>query len=155
MKTVEELKQMKYDMTRKMGDYLEGLTEWITYIEEHEREDSELYQKGLNDAWEMARKIVVSPSEGDGMNIDDLVQCFGEFSYSKLLRLPVSEVKEKYDAWKAKKEQDAEVVRHDRWIRDEFGVRCGACGLYAYRDKFDQPWKSPYCPHCGAKMDIE
>jgi hypothetical protein len=46
-------------------------------------------------------------------------------------------------------------VRHGRWIRDEFGTRCGACGLYAYRDKFDQPWESPYCPNCGAKMDGE
>ena len=44
-------------------------------------------------------------------------------------------------------------VRHGKWIRDEFGARCGACGLYAYRDKFDQPWESPYCPICGAKMD--
>lgn len=43
-------------------------------------------------------------------------------------------------------------VRHGKWIRDEFGARCGACGLYAYRDKFGQPWESPYCPICGAKM---
>ena len=62
------------------------------------------YQKGLDDAWEMARKIVISPSEG-GMNIDDIVQCFGELSYAKLFRSPASEVKEKYDAWKATKEQ--------------------------------------------------
>ncbi len=48
---------------------------------------------------------------------------------------------------------DAEPVRHGKWIRDEFGARCGACGLYAYRDKFGQPWESPYCPICGARMD--
>lgn len=50
---------------------------------------------------------------------------------------------------------DAEPVRHGKWIRDEFGVKCGACGLYAYRDKFDQPWESPYCPNCGTKMEAE
>lgn len=50
---------------------------------------------------------------------------------------------------------DAEPVRHGRWIRDDFGAKCDACGLYAYRDKFDQPWESPYCPNCGAKMDGE
>ena len=50
---------------------------------------------------------------------------------------------------------DAEPVRHGRWIGDEFGSRCGVCGLYAYRDKFDKPWESPYCPNCGAKMDGE
>lgn len=41
-----------------------------------------------------------------------------------------------------------------RWIRDEFGSRCGACGLYAYRDKFDRPWESPYCPNCGCTMEV-
>ena len=47
---------------------------------------------------------------------------------------------------------DAEPVRYGRWVRDEFGAKCCACGLYAYRDKFDQPWESPYCPNCGADM---
>ena len=50
---------------------------------------------------------------------------------------------------------DAKPVRHGRWIRDEFGTWCSVCGLYAYRDKFDQPWESPYCPNCGAKMNGE
>lgn len=36
------------------------------------------------------------------------------------------------------------------WIKDEFGSRCERCGLYAYRDKFDKPWESPYCPNCGS-----
>lgn len=50
---------------------------------------------------------------------------------------------------------DAVPVRHGKWIRDEFGARCSGCGLYAYRDKFDKPWESPYCPICGARMDEE
>ena len=40
----------------------------------------------------------------------------------------------------------------EQWIKDEFGSRCGACGLYAYRDKFGKPWESDYCPNCGARM---
>ena len=39
-----------------------------------------------------------------------------------------------------------------KWIKDEFGSRCEKCGLYAYRDKFDRPWESDYCPNCGADM---
>ena len=39
-----------------------------------------------------------------------------------------------------------------KWLKDEFGSRCGACGLYAYRDKFGKPWESDYCPCCGARM---
>lgn len=50
---------------------------------------------------------------------------------------------------------EAQPFRHGKWIRDEFGTRCGVCGLYAYLDKFDQPWESPYCPNCGAKMDAK
>lgn len=50
---------------------------------------------------------------------------------------------------------EAVPVVHGRWIRDEFGTKCGACGLYAYRDKFDQPWESPYCPNCGSRNRSE
>jgi hypothetical protein len=42
-----------------------------------------------------------------------------------------------------------------KWLRDEFGSRCGACGRYAYRDKFGKPWESDFCPNCGAKMEVE
>ena len=42
-----------------------------------------------------------------------------------------------------------------KWLKDEFGSRCGACGSYAYRDKFGRPWESDYCPCCGARMDGE
>lgn len=50
---------------------------------------------------------------------------------------------------------DAVPVVHGRWIRDEFGTKCGVCGLYAYRDKFGQPWESPYCPNCGSRNRSE
>ena len=43
--------------------------------------------------------------------------------------------------------------RKGHWIKDEFGTRCDCCGKYAYRDKFDRPWESPFCPICGAKME--
>jgi len=104
MKTVEELKQMKYDITRKMGDYLEGLTEWTTYIEEHEREEGDLYQKGLDDAWELAGKVILLPSE-EGMTAEEILECFNVVNELCVLRSPVSVAKEKYDAWKENKEQ--------------------------------------------------
>lgn len=105
MKTVEELKQMKYDITRKMGDYLEELTEWTSHIEEREREDGDLYQKGLSDAWEMMKGVCLSPYEG-GMEIDEVIECFGKVLLKDILRNnSASEAKEKYDAWKEKKEQ--------------------------------------------------
>ena len=109
MKTVEELKQMKYDITREMGDYLECLTEWTSHIEEREREDGDLYQKGLEDAWEMMRGICLPPYEG-GMEIDDIIECFGKLLLKDILRRnSVSEAKAKFDAWKAKKEHEEQI----------------------------------------------
>lgn len=109
MKTVEELKQMKYDITRKMGDYLECLTEWTSHIEEREREDGDLYQKGLEDVWEMMRGICLPPYEG-GMEIDDIIECFGKLLLKDILRRnSVSEAKAKFDAWKAKKEHEEQI----------------------------------------------
>lgn len=42
-----------------------------------------------------------------------------------------------------------------QWERDEFGIYCSCCGFYAYRDQFGQPWKSNFCPNCGANLREE
>lgn len=42
-----------------------------------------------------------------------------------------------------------------RWVYDGCGTKCSACGMYAYKYTFDRPWKSPFCPICGAKMEEE
>ena len=50
---------------------------------------------------------------------------------------------------------DVAPVRHGRW---ECGKPCPVCG----RDRFEgldadiwADWEPPYCPNCGAKMDLE
>lgn len=45
--------------------------------------------------------------------------------------------------------------KRGEWIDDEFGAKCSYCGKYAYWSKFEIPWKSPYCPLCGAKMEVQ
>lgn len=50
-------------------------------------------------------------------------------------------------AVKALKESEK---KRGKWVRDEFGSKCGICNLYAYN--FDKSWESPYCPNCGAYM---
>ena len=42
--------------------------------------------------------------------------------------------------------------RRGRWIENEFGAYCSECGLYAYRSN-GIPWKSNYCPMCGARLE--
>lgn len=45
---------------------------------------------------------------------------------------------------------DVQEVRHGRWIIDEWDTpNCSVCGSSG----IDDYYATPYCPHCGAKMD--
>ena len=45
---------------------------------------------------------------------------------------------------------DVVEVRHGRWIIDEWNTpNCSVCGCSG----IDDYYATPYCPHCGAKMD--
>lgn len=50
-------------------------------------------------------------------------------------------------------------VRHGRWEIDEFGHFCTVCQEYAEEVENGEgqlkPLTTPYCPNCGAKMDLE
>jgi hypothetical protein len=39
-----------------------------------------------------------------------------------------------------------------RWVMG-FSVHCSVCNGYALTDEDHDPWLTPYCPNCGAKMD--
>lgn len=47
---------------------------------------------------------------------------------------------------------DVKPVRHRRWT--DSGV-CSLCGAPCLRNEIGEAALSPYCPHCGAKMDRE
>lgn len=66
--------------------------------------------------------------------------------------LAIEDVKEVTDKVVKELKKLPSTERRGRWIRDEFGSKCSSCGMYAYRDKYDEPWESPYCPICGANM---
>lgn len=42
---------------------------------------------------------------------------------------------------------DVEPVRHGRWVWTDDGNRCNRCL------KLGDPIPTPYCPHCGARME--
>jgi len=48
-------------------------------------------------------------------------------------------------------EEDVSSVVHGRWIYDADAEKtyCSECSAY------NKQYKPPYCPHCGAKMDLE
>ena len=43
---------------------------------------------------------------------------------------------------------EAEPIRHGRWIDCSNGWMCSVCGQ-------DNTYDKPYCPNCGAKMDLK
>lgn len=102
MKSITELRQQREELQKAIGAYMHELSNWDAHIEKIRREG---YQKGLEDAWELARRIKAHPEQG-GMSLDELIECFGNVAEISVLKVPVSEAKAKYDAWKAKKEQD-------------------------------------------------
>lgn len=44
---------------------------------------------------------------------------------------------------------EAEPVRHGKWNLHDGKTWCSVCG------KSNKAYNPPYCPHCGAKMDLE
>ena len=52
---------------------------------------------------------------------------------------------------------DVAQVRHGRWVwhSEERGYLCSECGSGCLLN-YESDWhKSDWCPHCGAKMDLE
>lgn len=50
--------------------------------------------------------------------------------------------------------EDVAPVRHGRWAYVDVDIVCSVCGADGMLP-WDKPFqeKTPYCPHCGAKMD--
>ena len=55
--------------------------------------------------------------------------------------------------------EDVATVRHGRWVLDEkrYVVYCSECSepVSYYPNIKDVRDENHYCPHCGAKMDLE
>ena len=57
----------------------------------------------------------------------------------------------------SEKAADVAQVRHGRWVwhSEERGYLCSECGSGCLLN-YESDWhKSDWCPHCGAKMDLE
>ena len=75
-----------------------------------------------------------------------LNDCLGQVSYSR---------EDAADCIRYMDAADVAPVRHGKW---KCNKPCPVCG----RDRFDgldadiwADWEPPYCPNCGAKMDLE
>ena len=161
MKSITELRQQREELQKAMGAYMHELSNWGDHIEKIRQEG---YQKGLEDAWELAGKVILLPSE-EGMTAEEILECFNVVNELCVLRSPVSVAKEMYDTWKAKKEQqkDDEIHGGDevRWnhmyelmvvvkkVNDHYGLihlsdgsydNSDGCHLVKTGKHYDLPW---------------
>lgn len=47
---------------------------------------------------------------------------------------------------------EAETVKHSKWIKFPGVIECSICGGWIGKE---HTFGYKYCPHCGAKMDLE
>lgn len=66
--------------------------------------DTYSYNKGAEDAWELAGLIGKLESDG-GLDIDILNEIFGGGLMTKIFKMPYKEVKDKIESWKKAKEE--------------------------------------------------
>ena len=49
---------------------------------------------------------------------------------------------------------DVREVKKGRWVEDRaLGPICSVCGETAAAGYDEEPWPTPYCPFCGARME--
>ncbi len=117
MKSITELRQQREELQKAMGAYMHELSNWDDHIEKIRQEG---YQKGLEDAWELAGKVTLPPSQ-EGMTAEEILECFDVANEWYVLRSPVSVAKEMYDTWKGKKEQQkADEIRVGDVVKDDY-----------------------------------
>ena len=107
-------------MMETMGKPDKDLNEVMKHICDVMRKRiDEAYQRGLDDAWEAARKIVLSVDDG-GLSVYDVSKVFGgESSCYVFKKHSASEAIEKLKTFEEKQKADDEIkvgdeIRHDR-----------------------------------------
>lgn len=109
----EEFKLTRQRLQKENGEFFNKIYNLIQHAEAVDRKAQERYdegyQKGLDDAWELARKLLFTEANG-GMSLDEITECFGsEYDIARSLKMDVADAKAKYDAWKEKKEQEEQI----------------------------------------------
>ena len=102
------------------------------------------------------------------INADDLIKAFealalmsGEYqeSFTNVDGNRSMEIKCAEDIVNKAKTIDAEPVKHAHWVswEDEYEdeYKCSACGGTQFFAMTPQMEGWEYCPHCGAKMEVE
>ena len=84
-----------------------------TCFEQKKEIEDRAYQKGLEEAWEVIRRLMLTSAEG-GIPTDELTKMFGTGVYSIIRDRSIYEVKENIEAWV--QQQDNEIKVGDEVI---------------------------------------
>ena len=79
-----------------------GFVVKLTPYEEHDTAE----QRGQEEAWTFAQKILAPPNNSDAMTAEDIMDCYGtDDAYDVVCGMTFAEASEKYEAWKKEKEE--------------------------------------------------
>ena len=90
-------------------------------------DESEAEQRGREEAWEFAKKILGPSDNSDALTMEDLADCYGtDDAYDVVCGTTYQEAREKYEEWKKEKDdkQNREKVIA---LANDIGINC----LYA------------------------
>lgn len=85
-------------------------------------DDSTAYERGLNDAWECARKMMLSDEDG-GIALSDILKIFGMTQYSAIKRFSASESIAKIKEYEEKQKQEDDEIKIGDEIKNKWGTR--------------------------------
>lgn len=116
--------------------YNQGYENGLTCKEYIQIDDSTAYERGLNDAWECARKMVLSDEDG-GIALSDILKIFGMTQYSAIKRFSASEAIAKLKEYEEKQKpvEDAEIKVGDEVIYCGGGAHDGSVGVVLGTEK--------------------
>ena len=103
----EEFNQTNQRLQREQEEFFNNICHLIKQAETVEQKAQERYyegyQKGLDTAWELARRITSPKSQG-GMTTEEFWDCFQKPTILSVLNTSASEALQDYKDWKAKEE---------------------------------------------------
>lgn len=90
-----------------MGIMEDSLSHYLpTGIKATPYDESEAEQRGQEEAWEFAQKILAPPNNSDALTAEDLADCYGtDDAYDVICEMTYQEACEKYEAWKKEMEE--------------------------------------------------
>lgn len=82
---------------------------------------SDAYNKGLNDAWKLVKRIESTPEDG-GLTNEQIAEVFGQYwsSFELYNSFSAEEALDLYKRWEDKQKQDAEIKVGDEVYSDAF-----------------------------------